>query len=91
MQAHSLCALPARRCPTNRANPGVTLPEDIMHERKKKDGQRKDKKNERMREAVELRKTLAHDPRPTTDQVDIQNFKPGSQGDENRHRPYPPK
>lgn len=58
--------------------------------RKKKDGQRKDKKMERMRESVAERKAEAAPPRPTNDQEDIQSFKPGSQADktvQSRHRP----
>jgi len=56
----------------------------MAHERKKKDGQRKDKKMERMREAVEKRKASAAPPKPTHDQKDIQTFKPGSRGDRNQ-------
>ena len=55
-----------------------------MHERKKKDGQRKDKKMQNMREAVAERKANAAPDKPTTDQKDIQTFKPGSQGDRNQ-------
>jgi hypothetical protein len=54
----------------------------MAHERKKS-GERKDKKNERMRESVGERKDKEQ-PHPTTDQKDIQTFKPGSQGDRNR-------
>jgi hypothetical protein len=61
-----------------------------MHDRKKKDGQRKDKKNERMREDVAQRKENAAPPRPTTDQKDLQTFKPGSRGDHNRTANQPP-
>ena len=60
-----------------------------MHERKK-DGQRKDKKNERMREDVAERKERAQ-PEVSTDQKDIQRFKPGSPNDENRTANQPPK
>lgn len=55
----------------------------MSHERKK-DGQRKDKKNERMREDVALRHATAKPPKPETDQLDIQTYKPGSAGDQNR-------
>ena len=51
-----------------------------MHERKK-GGQRKDKKNERMREAVAERHENAGSPGPTTDQKDVQTFKPGAPSD----------
>lgn len=59
-------------------------------ERKKKDGQRKDKKMERMREAIAERRMEAGPLKPTHDQEDIQTFKPGSKGDttvQSRHRP----
>lgn len=56
----------------------------VMHERKKKDGQRKDKKMERMREDVQARKEQGAAPRPTTDEKDIINYKSGSQGDRNQ-------
>lgn len=59
----------------------------MSHERKK-DGQRKDKKNERMREDVALRKAMAEPPRPTHDQVDIVDYKQGSHSDTNR-QPHP--
>lgn len=49
--------------------------------RKKKDGQRKDKKNARMREDVQRRHENEGEPKPSTDQKDIQTFKPGSAGD----------
>ena len=55
-----------------------------MHDRKKKDGQRKDKKMQNMREAVEKRKTNAAPPKPTHDQKDIITYKSGSQGDHNQ-------
>ena len=48
---------------------------------RKKGGERKDKKNERMRESVTERKLSAGPKRPSTDQQDIQTFKPGSEGD----------
>ena len=57
-----------------------------MAHARKKGGERKDKKNERMREDVAVRKSMAH-PHPTTDQKDIVDYKPGSQGDDNRHQP----
>jgi hypothetical protein len=53
-------------------------------DRKKKDGQNTGKKNERMREAVRERKAHAQPPRPSTDQPDIQDFKPGSASDRTR-------
>lgn len=55
-----------------------------MHERKKKDGQRKDKKMQNMREAVEKRKASAAPPKPTRDEKDIITYKTGSQGDRNQ-------
>ncbi len=61
-----------------------------MSHPRKKGGERKDKKNERMHEAIEVRKLNAHDPTPTTDQPDIVTYKPGSQGDHNR-QPRPTK
>ena len=53
-----------------------------MHTRKK-DGERKDKKNHRMHEAVESRHDAAalKPEHPTGDQKDIQTFKPGSAND----------
>jgi len=60
----------------------------MSHERRKKQGQRKDKKVERMRLDVAERKANAH-PHPTTDQKDLQTFKPGSAGDRTRHLPPP--
>lgn len=56
-----------------------------MSHPRKKGGERKDKKNERMREDVAIRKIWAHEPKRQTDQGDIQAFKPGSAGDLNRH------
>lgn len=64
--------------------------EVVMHHRKK-GGQRKDKKMERMREGESFNKGMAHEPKPTTDQWDVMPYKPGSERDDNRHRPYPPK
>ena len=55
-----------------------------MSHPRKKGGERKDKKNERMREDVHIRKLWAHDPKPQTDQGDVQTYKPGSSGDSNR-------
>ncbi|MFY9233945.1 MAG: hypothetical protein WAO58_05720 [Fimbriimonadaceae bacterium] len=49
--------------------------------RKKKGGERKDKKNERMREAVQARHEAEGKPRPTSEQPDIQDHKPGQAGD----------
>lgn len=51
-----------------------------MHDRKK-NGQRKDKKNERLRKAIEERHEQAGPERPTHDQKDIQTFKPGGPSD----------
>ncbi len=51
---------------------------------KKKHGERKDKKDQRMRENVAERKDHAGNPSPTTDQPDIQSHKPGSANDFNR-------
>lgn len=56
-----------------------------MHTRKK-GGQRKDKKNKNMREAIEMREKLAEareDEKKDSDQHDIQTHKPGSAGDRN--------
>jgi len=53
-------------------------------DRKKKDGENTGKKNERMREAVKERKEQAHAAGRSTDQGDIQNYKPGSAGDRTR-------
>ena len=55
-----------------------------MHERKKKDGQRKDKKMQNMREAVAERKAQAGPEKPTRDEKDIITYKSGSQGDRNQ-------
>ena len=55
-----------------------------MHDRKKKDGQRKDKKMQNMREAVEKRKADASPAKPTHDEKDIITYKTGSQGDRNQ-------
>jgi hypothetical protein len=55
-----------------------------MSHLRKKHGQRKDKKNERMREDVADRKATQHEPKPTTDQHDVVDYKPGSQRDANR-------
>jgi hypothetical protein len=52
-------------------------------DRKKKDGERKDKKQKRMRESVRRRHEDAGPPRASTDQADIQRFKPGSASDRN--------
>ena len=62
-----------------------------MSHLRKKDGQRKDKKNERMRESEAYRKAMAHEARPTTDQNDIVSYKSGSHSDDNRRiRPGQP-
>ncbi len=57
----------------------------MAHERKKKGGERKDKKNERMREAVAERKAHAAPPRPSNDQPDIVTFKQGGADDQTRN------
>jgi hypothetical protein len=44
-----------------------------MHDRRKKGGERKDKKNERMHEAVAERKENAAPERPQTDQPVLRN------------------
>lgn len=51
---------------------------------RKKHGERKDKKNERMHEAVEYRKAIAQEPHPTTDQKDVVSYKSGGPSDKNR-------
>ncbi len=53
--------------------------------RKKKGGWRKDKKNERMRAAVQERIDMQGPARPSTDQPDIQEYKPGQAGDTTVH------
>jgi hypothetical protein len=55
-----------------------------MAHTRKKGGERKDKKNERMREGEAWRHAMAPPPRPTNDQRDIQEFKPGAADDQNR-------
>ena len=47
-------------------------------ERKKKDGRNKDKKNKRMREAVQERKENAQPTQSPTDQEDKQGSKPAA-------------
>jgi hypothetical protein len=59
-------------------------------ERKKKGGERKDKKNARMREDVQARRESEAADRSGTDQPDIQNHKPGSANDANRAQPPKP-
>jgi hypothetical protein len=56
-------------------------PRNMSHERKK-DGERKDKKNERMHADVRARKEAAA-PKHSTDQKDLRTYKSGSQGDKN--------
>jgi hypothetical protein len=56
-----------------------------MHDRKK-GGQRKDKKMERMHEDVDRRHQAAHPPKPTHDQVDHMHYKPGGPSDHNREQ-----
>jgi len=55
-----------------------------MAHTRKKDGERKDKKNERMHEAVADRKEHAAPKAPSSDKGDVQPYKPGSAGDANR-------
>jgi hypothetical protein len=55
----------------------------MSHERKK-DGHRKDKKMERMREAVADRKAHQTTEAHHTDQPDVVDYKPGSHSDANR-------
>ena len=58
-----------------------------MAHKRKKGGERKDKKLERMREDIATRKSEATG-HPTTDQGDIMNYKPGAADDSNRqHHP----
>lgn len=60
-----------------------------MHDRKKH-GERKDKKNVRMRDANTFKHAMADDERPTTDQHDVVGYKPGGPRDRNRQpRPRP--
>ncbi|MBS1717611.1 MAG: hypothetical protein JSS72_07755 [Armatimonadetes bacterium] len=56
-----------------------------MAHNRKKGGQRKDHKLEKMHKAVAERKANAHEPKPQTDQPDIQDFKPGSRSDDLRN------
>lgn len=56
----------------------------MSHERRKKNGERKDKKMQRMREAVEDRKASGSPKDFGTDKQDIQTFKPGAQNDRNQ-------
>lgn len=65
-----------------------------MSHPRKKGGERKDKKNERMRGSVEARKETATE-HPTTDQADVVTFKQGGPSDtsvspEVRHRQVHP-
>ena len=50
-------------------------------ERKKKGGQNKSKKMQAMRRSEQTRKIRANPARPSTDQRDIQQFKPGAADD----------
>jgi len=59
-----------------------------MSHPRKKGGERKDKKNQRMREDVAQRHAEAGEPGPSTDQPDIVTYKPGHQSDHNR-QPQP--
>ena len=60
-----------------------------MSHPRKKGGERKDKKNQRMHEDVAQRADQAHEPRPTNDQPDIVTYKSGGPSDQNRHLPPP--
>jgi hypothetical protein len=53
-------------------------------DRAKKDGARKDKKNQRMRAAVAARRRDAAPAKPSTDEVDQVKYKRGSAGDRTR-------
>jgi hypothetical protein len=53
-------------------------------DRKKKDHANTGKKNERMRESERERHAQAHTPGRSTDQPDIQTYKPGSPSDRTR-------
>jgi hypothetical protein len=53
-------------------------------DRKKKGGERKDKKNARMREDVQQRRENEGEPGSETDQPDVVKFKPGSRKDQNQ-------
>ena len=55
-------------------------------ERKKKGGQNKSKKMQAMRRSEQVRKTRAKPTRPSTDQPDIQRFKPGAADDQYTQR-----
>lgn len=52
--------------------------------RRKKDGERKNKKRQRMRDDVALRQQSAAPERPARDEVDKIKYKRGSAGDESR-------
>jgi hypothetical protein len=52
-------------------------------DRKKKDGERKDKKNARMREDVQRRHESEGKESTNSDQPDIVKYKPGSRKDQN--------
>jgi hypothetical protein len=54
----------------------------MSHERKK-GGERKDKKNKRMHEAVEMRHELSDKQPHETDQKDVMTYKRGTGGDRN--------
>lgn len=64
----------------------------MSHERKK-GGQRKDKKVERLRKDLEQRAARAKPKAPQTDQHDLQTFKPGAPSDKlsPQRRPRPDK
>jgi hypothetical protein len=53
--------------------------------RKKKGGERKDKKNARMREDIQQRRQSEGAESPDSDQPDVVKYKPGSKEDFNTH------
>jgi hypothetical protein len=58
------------------------------NKRRKKDGERKDKKRQRMHADIAARKRAAGPPRPSRDEVDTVKYKRGSAAD--RTRPAAP-
>lgn len=62
----------------------------MAHERKKKAGERKDKKIARMRESVAFRKGMGSTEPHHSDQGDVVNFKQGSPEDRNRDQHVTP-
>jgi hypothetical protein len=63
-----------------------------MHDRKK-GGERKDHKNKKMHESVDLRHALheAKTEKPTSDQNDVIDYKQGGPSDANRRQSHIPK